>query len=548
MPASEQLVIRSHVARDLLQSGAVFKTDKLVVWEYVSNGLQYVDPGTSPVVRVRLNKRKKSITIQDNGRGMDWDGLQNFFIMHGENLDRKQGTPGRGRFGTGKSAAFGIANVLRITTVRDGHRSRIEVRRQDVEAATSGEPIPVRTLEREGLTTEPNGTLIEIEEVQLRRLDPKGIIEYIERHLARWPRNATVFVDDHECEYHEPPVAAEHRFRPEGDSRQQLGDVELIIKVSKSPLDEDLRGVSILSNGVWHETTLAGSKGREMAQYIFGEIDVPRLDEDDSTIPPFDLSRSMTLNPNNDLVQAIYAFIGPKVEKVRRQLVDAEKRRQQEAVAKKLAKQASEIARVINEDFSEFQHRVARARARAGTGADLGPTPSGGGHGPDDIVFGRELPATVVSEFGDPGRAGGKGGDGDDIPNRRPQVVEGPPDAEKAGQPAGGTGNRQRSTGGFGIKFGQMGVEAPRALYVADERTIHINLDHPQLSAAMQLGSIEDPAFRRLSYEVAFAEYSIALSAELAAKDEFLDPSDAIVAIRDTLNRVARKAAALYTS
>lgn len=114
------LFVRSHVARDLLQSAALFRTDKSVVWEYVSNGLQYVDEGINPIVSVTIESKAKKITIEDNGRGMDWEGLRNFFIMHGENIDRKLGRPGRGLFGTGKSAAFGIADRLRITTVRGG--------------------------------------------------------------------------------------------------------------------------------------------------------------------------------------------------------------------------------------------------------------------------------------------------------------------------------------------------------------------------------------------------------------------------------------------
>src|SRR5262245_26927996 len=103
------LVVRSHVGRDLLQSAAVFRNERAVIWEYVSNGLQYVEPGTPPEVRVRIDDRKKRISIADNGRGMMWSDLENFFIMHGENLDRKAGRMGRGMFGTGKSAAFGIA-------------------------------------------------------------------------------------------------------------------------------------------------------------------------------------------------------------------------------------------------------------------------------------------------------------------------------------------------------------------------------------------------------------------------------------------------------
>jgi len=58
--------------------------------------------------------------------------------------------------------------------------------------------------------------------------------------------------------------------------------------------------------------------------------------------------------------------------------------------------------------------------------------------------------------------------------------------------------------------------------------------------------TVEDAVFRRLAYEVAFAEYAVALASELASRDEYLDPSDPIVDIRDTLNRLARKAARLY--
>ena len=76
---ADGIFVRSHVARDLLQSAGLFKTDKLVVWEYVSNSLQYVGPGTNPVARVTLDTRKKRIRVADNGRGMDWPALQNFF-------------------------------------------------------------------------------------------------------------------------------------------------------------------------------------------------------------------------------------------------------------------------------------------------------------------------------------------------------------------------------------------------------------------------------------------------------------------------------------
>jgi hypothetical protein len=389
---TDQIYVKSHVARDLLQSAGLFKTDKLVVWEYVSNGLQYGNPGTNPVVKVQLDSKNKRIVISDNGRGMDWSGLQNFFVMHGENIDRKEGRPGRGRFGTGKSAAFGIASLLRITTVRNKKRSTVELSRSDIEKMTSEDPIPVRKIEKEVAANQQNGTIVEIEGVHLRSLDQPGIIHYIERHLARWPKNATVFVNSHECEFQEPPIKEEKRFRPEGADRDALGDVELVIKVSKAPLEQDLRGVSIFSNGVWHETTLAGGENKEMAHYIFGEIEVPKLDDDKSPITPFDVSRSMRLNPENDVVRALYAFIGQKVEEVRRALAEEDKKRKSEEEMKRLTKQAAEIARVINEDFDAFRQQVAKMRAKTSGGLDAYTLRGNGAEENSDILFGSELP------------------------------------------------------------------------------------------------------------------------------------------------------------
>ena len=477
---------------------------------------------------------------------MDWDGLRNFFLMHGENLDRKSGRPGRGRFGTGKAAAFGIANVLRVTSVQNGRQSVVELTRQDLEAASSGTAIPVRTLEKEARVAGPNGTQIDIERVHLRSLDQAGIIRYIERHLARWPKNCTVFVNNHECEYSEPPIAEERRFRPPAPLRSKLGDTELIIKVAKAPVDEDSRGVSIFSNGIWHETTLAGSEGKEMANYLLGEIEVPRLDEEKSPIPPFDLSRSMKLNPSNELVQCIYAFIGQSVEQVRRELLEREKARRAGEDAQRLAAEAEEIARFINEDFNSFRDKVSRIRAKAPGSVDFAEATKNEQAQGDDLISGSEIPATVTDPIGGPGAKGTNGGDGTEPRSLMPQV-EASPSGEKRGRHGAVQSASTRARGGFHVAFQPMGVDERRATYAPDERTIYINIEHPQLVAARGNGGIEEPLFRRLAYEVAFTEYAIALSSELAQRGEYLDPSDPIYEIRETVNRLARRGASLYS-
>jgi hypothetical protein len=82
----------------------------------------------------------------------------------------------------------------------------------------------------EAACSEANGTTVEIEQIHVRSLDQPGSIRYIERHLAKWPKNCTVFVNNHECEYSEPPIREQRRFRPTGLARELLGDVELVLK------------------------------------------------------------------------------------------------------------------------------------------------------------------------------------------------------------------------------------------------------------------------------------------------------------------------------
>ena len=132
------LKVTSHVGRDLLQSAALFRHEHSVVWEYVANGLQYKDTATKPIVVVEVDPKSKKIEIRDNGRGMSITDMSQYFKMHGENIDRKQGKPGRGYFGTGKSAAFGIANVLRITTVRNNKNSKVQLTVAGIPACHNG--------------------------------------------------------------------------------------------------------------------------------------------------------------------------------------------------------------------------------------------------------------------------------------------------------------------------------------------------------------------------------------------------------------------------
>jgi hypothetical protein len=475
---------------------------------------------------------------------MTWSDLANFFVMHGENQDRLRGRAGRGRFGTGKSAAFGIADVLTITTVRNGKRSKVSLSRDAVREAPGGAPIPLQIVDREVSTNESNGTLVEIEQIHLKRLDQKTIIRYLERHLARWPKNVVVHVNNHECQYVEPIAVHSEVIAPDPQQVLVLGPVALTIKIAAASLDEDQRGIAVFSNGVWHENTLAGCAGKDMANYIFGEVDVPALDLDSSPVAPFDVSRSMRLNPANEIVRVLYAFLGSHIERVRRELVAKERERQRSEEARRLERAADEIARLLNEDFDEYRRQLSKVSAKGKGGTDHGAVGEGGVRG-EDLAPGCEVPARVVSERFS---ALGEDSSADAGPTELiPEFVEDPDGPLRASR-SGNTGSgRHRPRGGFGVAFRHEGAENERARYVSDERTITINLDHPQFAAALKTANgIDDPVFKRLAYEVAFTEYAVALAYELSAQQHYLEINDALFEVRDTLDRITRRAAHLY--
>ena len=546
--ADQGLKIRTHVARDLLQSSALFKAEHQVVWEYVSNGLQYTDDGAAAIVRVRVEQKKKRISIQDNGSGMLWTDLENFFVMHGENQERRKGRPGRGRFGTGKSAAFGIADLLKVTSVRNGKRSSVSISRTDIEKMNDGAAIPVKVLECEGTSKEPNGTLIEIESINLSRIDSKKIIRYIERHLAKWSRGVSVFVNQHECEYAAPVAVQTLVIDPEKVTANVLGPGPLTLRVSAAPLDADTRGVAVYAGGVWLTNELLGSEGKEMASHIFGEIDVPALDNESAPIPAFDVSRSMSLNPSNYVVKVLFGFLSTHIEALRKNLVRAEKDRRRSEEAKQLAKEASIIAKLLNDDFADYRRHLQQMRSNDIGGRDAGAAETGGDAG-EELGAGGDTPAAALSLVIDlREREDENEKPQPDAPSTLEQLVadvEGRP----VGKPIGDEGNEFRKpSGGFDVDFRHLGEQERRAHYDRESRTIIINLDHPQFVAALAgAGSIDDPRFRRLAYEAAFTEYAVALAYEQEKAQQYAgNVEDALFDVLEAIDRLTRRAAAFY--
>lgn len=538
MPRQRAIEVTSHVARDFLQNAAYFNTMPKLVWEYIANSLDAAKGGVPAVVAAEITSHE--VRVSDNGRGMSRKELHNFFQMHGENIQRKRGKRVRGRFGTGKCAAFGLANRLRVDTTQSGLRNVVELHRKDIEQARSGDPFPVRDVIVNEATDEEDGTIVEIREFNVGRPNVDKVISYIERHLSRYHRHARVTINGHMCRSEEPPWVERFECVPPPDVAEHIGQVSLVVKVSPVPLDDDTRGIAILSHGIWHETTLAGIEKKERANHLFGQVDVPILEDGEWPIPAFDNTRNNTLNRQNPVVVVLLGWLSEELEKARLQLVESERKRRESEVARQLAKEAERISDIINQDFAqqEIELELARRVSKRSGGRSVSEILDEEG----ELWPGDGDEQTRWESTGTPhgrGKRGALAGEGD-TPRPGPTARPGSEPGARKGT-TDGRDKRRRAV--FSIEYEYVTTDRPRSRYDGSSKTIFINLDHPQIASAFDAGGRRTDArqFREVCYEVAAVEYAIALPYEKLEKSELYHAEDALFDVKDTIDRITKR-------
>jgi hypothetical protein len=414
--------------------------------------------------------------------------------------------------------------------------------------SSGGKEIPLEWLTRNERVDTPNGTVVVIGDIVLSQIRTAPIIEYIERHLQVFRAMAPeVAVNDHVCTYRQPEVESEQFFDPSRTQAETLGNARLVVRIARAPLPDAEQGVVITAgSGNLVAVEKAGVEGKEFGPYLFGEIDVPALEDPSIPIAPYDSTRSLQLNPAHPVAAVLVGFIGSKLEQVRAELVRRAKEARKGEQARRLETQAQKIAELLNKDFSFVRDRLTNIRAIAArpgpAGARFGSAP-GGDDAPDSWVSGTQEPGRV--ETTDKGRTKGSGG------GRIAPTVPAAGSPDKSGRdpvdPVGtGGGARRRPRGGFQVDYRNLGRSEDRSLYDELSLSILINLDHPVVSAALSESGIEESGFRRLSYEIAFSEYAMALGYELLKQDPNMPPDDLLYEVRRSLNRVAASAAPLY--
>jgi len=541
-----KIKVSSHVSRDFLQNSEYFNTLPKVIWEYVSNSLDNSKDDIPAIVSVDLiPTNPKNLIISDNCVGMSRDDLLHFFQMHGVNILRKRGKRVRGRFGTGKSAAFGIANSLEIDTVKSGKRNLVKLTRHAIIEASHGNEFPVDEIivnEQVSNNDQKDGTKIIISDFIINKINFEQSILFIERHLSKYKSKATVIINGHTCKFNEPANIKKYEFKPVNGVAQILGEISLFIKISPKSLEPDLNGIDILSYGIWHGTTLAGMENKELSNRIFGEVDVEKLEDYDGPIPAFDNTRNNQLNMNNPLVITLIAWIGSKIELVRKELVSEELERKKTEQFKRLVESSKEIEKILNDDFNKLIEQYELAR-KVNANQSIRTSLFNGEEG--EVLPGDGVLPSRWQNSGQEHGQGKKGklppGEGQTPREFGPNLING----NQLGSPKSldnDNTNKRQKRGIFSIEWIEGTPEEKRSEFKKEDRTIYINLKHPQVESVLKSsgGSVESRQFKETIYEIAIVEYSLAVQNE-RAENEDLDPFDAIFDIRDIIDRLTKK-------
>ncbi len=520
-PEKPRLKVTSHVARDLLQNAAYFNALPKAVAEYVTNAIDSAEPGTPVICDVTIAENE--VTIADNGSGMTYAELSNFFQMHGENVQRKRGRTVRGKFGTGKSAAFGVANTLQIETVKDGKRNVVELHRLDVESARDGRPIPVREAAvNQPALDSPPGTTIRIRDLLVEDPDEQAVRLYLEKLLGQHLRTHKVRVNGHACRYRMPKADLSFDFKPPEAVSATIGRARCKLFVSPDELERDDNAIAVLCHGYLHAVTLAGRSREPLAEYLFGEVEVPSLDDDPGPVPAFDNTRSLGLNPQNPKVQALEAWLGECIDEVLGKLAEREKRRRLAREQRLLRRVAGRIKTFLDEDFLSIQESLPWASLPAARKRELAQQADGSEGEPAAGRKAGKRPSTVKRGV---------------TWLRRLLGLEKRPVPAAPRPPRGGPVE-------FEIRYARLGSKTVRAQYDAGEGVITLNRDHPQLRTAEREAGIESNTYKMLSFDIAFTEYALAVADHLARQAAaYRKELDTNALVQSILDRLGRKAA-----
>lgn len=157
-----------------------------VIAELISNSY---DADAEDVV-VSIDYTQKIISVSDTGNGMVFEELRDAYLVIGRNRREENGTDQSpvkkrlvtGKKGLGKLAVFGVANIIEVSSVKDGKINSFIMNYNDIRSHSDNDGYPPTIVKDNVATQEPSGTVITISEVKTKSLPP---LDELAIHLSK---------------------------------------------------------------------------------------------------------------------------------------------------------------------------------------------------------------------------------------------------------------------------------------------------------------------------------------------------------------------------
>ncbi|MFY4815033.1 ATP-binding protein [Haloarcula sp. AONF1] len=253
------------------------------------------------------------ISIKDNGQGMAKEEINDEFLVIGRDRRQdeekdyveKRGKKRKvmGRKGIGKLAGFGIADIVRVRTCKDGRFVEFELNYGDMqEEAKRGDDATTTyrpNIIDEGSTNESSGTEVILTDFD-REQRPRE--KYVRQRLARkfsvigddfriWVNNEEVTGDERDlkdrCEFKNVYNGVDIDEKGENTVSGWIGTLP-------NPTPDDVQGgVAVMARGKTVQKPITfgvaegGTRGQMALQYLVGEIHADFLDEEQDLVATY---------------------------------------------------------------------------------------------------------------------------------------------------------------------------------------------------------------------------------------------------------------------
>ena len=525
--------------RTIVNTADAFGGLSVVVWEYIINGIDYIEKGTKPEIEVLIDK--DTLSFADHGRGMDEEDLKNFFTLFAENRDRKTGNytfMGRGYFGSGGFSIFKYATNLEITSVKNGKLYSGKITRTDLEKDKGF------TLEKTGIKTDmPNGTKFRGTKLnkEITTKNIKDIKEYVLKQMMR-SKGAQVWINDELIEYVEPAIEdnlTKTIFSKDTEFYKDLcdlgfgaGDIKLTLKKTKKPLLRNEFGVAVLADGKLLEICSPGIESKKHCNYIIGDAEIKNLYPNLEKFKPglFDQSRRRELNLDNKYVVKLRSFIAFYLDQFEKEIAAIEKNRAESKFDKELNKKLDAMSNQMNEILKDELNELGLNSNNQKNLSSKSKRNS--------------LLKEAIIKIVKPGEEFyKKNKEKDPIP---------PPDDDvkpfnKKIKPKNNSileedKTKKNNSGGLKIIQKSLGEDELRAMFYEKEATIFINTDFPTIKKFIKKGDHENIQLDFLLKEIALTELAIAITNILIDKEKGVgDITTALVDLRKRINDFSLK-------